>query len=289
MIKIACKKRLNGAGGEFTLDADFCFKKGEFVALYGASGAGKSTILRLIAGFETPEEGRISAGERVFFDSDAGVNLAAQRRNVGFLFQDYALFENMNVLENLLFAAKDRALAAKLLEICELGGLEKASISRLSGGQKQRVALARALMRRPEILLLDEPLSALDNSMRGKLQEHLAALHAEFGISAIIVSHDVSEIYRLAARVFEIEGGKIAREGMPDEIFLQRAGSQKLAFNGKILSIKRADAAYVALAQVGHQLCEVVLSAAEARGLGEGSEVVVSAKAFNMTLKKREK
>ena len=99
----------------------------------------------------------------------------------------------------------------------------------------------------------------------------------------------MSEIYRLAARVFEIEGGKIAREGMPDEIFLQRAGSQKLAFNGKILSIKRADAAYVALAQVGHQLCEVVLSAAEARGLGEGSEVVVSAKAFNMTLKKREK
>jgi len=116
---------------------------------------------------------------------DEKTNLAPQKRNIGFLFQDYALFENMNVFKNLLFANNDENLANKLLEICELKSLKNAKIGELSGGQKQRVALARAVMRKPEILLLDEPLSALDNAMREKLQDYLLALHDEFKMSVI--------------------------------------------------------------------------------------------------------
>ena len=150
------------------LEAELAFESGEFVALYGASGGGKTTILRLIAGFEAPQSGVIKVGDKIFFDENT--NLAPQKRNIGFLFQDYALFENMNIFKNLLFANNDENLANKLLEICELKSLKNAKIGELSGGQKQRVALARAVMRKPEILLLDEPLSALDNAMREKLQ-----------------------------------------------------------------------------------------------------------------------
>ncbi|MFC2491517.1 MAG: sulfate/molybdate ABC transporter ATP-binding protein [Campylobacter curvus] len=286
MIEISCKKELSGAGGRFVLDANLQINRGEFVALYGKSGGGKTTILRLLAGFETPDSGCIKVGERVFFDKN--VNLPAQKRNIGFLFQDYALFENMNVLENLLFANKDKPLADKLLAMCELGSLKDARISKLSGGQKQRVALARALMRRPEILLLDEPLSALDNDMRGKLQDYLQALHTEFKMSVVLVSHDVGEIYKLCSKVFVLDGGKVSTAASPAEVFLKQSGSQKFAFNGKILEIKRCDAIFVALVLVGQQLCEIVLSCDEAAGLKAGDIVTVSAKAFNVNLQKIE-
>ncbi|MBE2984053.1 ATP-binding cassette domain-containing protein [Campylobacter sp. RM9344] len=284
MIEISCKKELNGANGKFLLDVNLNIQKGEFVALYGKSGSGKTTILRMLAGFETPDSGFIKVGGRTFFDGD--INLAAQKRNIGFLFQDYALFDNMNVVKNLLFAKNDHALASKLLEICELKGLENASISSLSGGQKQRVALARAVMREPEILLLDEPLSALDNDMRVKLQDYLLKFHEEFGMSVVLVSHDVGEIYKLCSKVFVLEKGKIISSGSSAEIFLRQSGSQKFAFSGKVLDIKRQDAIFVVLVLVAGQLCEVVLSDAEALNLKVADEVIVSAKAFGINLKK---
>ncbi|MBR8465401.1 ATP-binding cassette domain-containing protein [Campylobacter sp. faydin G-140] len=284
MIEISCKKRLNGASGEFLLNANLSIKQGEFVALYGRSGSGKTTILRLLAGFETPDSGVIKVGESVFFDER--INLAPQMRNIGFLFQDYALFDNMNVEQNLLFANKNHALADKLLSMCELKSLKNASIQKLSGGQKQRVALARALMRKPKILALDEPLSALDNDMREKLQEFLLTLHAEFGMSVILVSHDVGEIYKLCSKVFVLENGYTSEPLSPKELFLRQSGSQKFAFNAKVLDIKRCDAIYVALVLVGQQLCEVVLSHSEADGIIKGDNVVLSAKAFGLNLTK---
>ncbi|MBR8462261.1 ATP-binding cassette domain-containing protein [Campylobacter sp. faydin G-105] len=284
MIEISCKKWLNGASGEFLLNANLSIKQGEFVALYGRSGSGKTTILRLLAGFETPDSGVIKVGESVFFDER--INLAPQMRNIGFLFQDYALFDNMNVEQNLLFANKNHALADKLLSMCELKSLKNASIQKLSGGQKQRVALARALMRKPKILALDEPLSALDNDMREKLQEFLLTLHAEFGMSVILVSHDVGEIYKLCSKVFVLENGYTSEPLSPKELFLRQSGSQKFAFNAKVLDIKRCDAIYVALVLVGQQLCEVVLSHSEADGIIKGDNVVLSAKAFGLNLTK---
>lgn len=284
MIEISCKKELNGGDGKFMLEADISFKNGDFVALYGASGGGKTTILRLIAGFETPQSGFIKVGDKIFFDDK--INLAPQKRNIGFLFQDYALFENMNVFKNLLFAKDDISLANKLLDICGLTSLKNAKISTLSGGQKQRVALARAVMRRPEILLLDEPLSALDNAMREKLQNYLLALHDEFKMSIVLVSHDIAEIYKLCNKVFVLENGKISRSGSASEIFLKSAGSQKFAFNAKILEIKKRDAIYVANVLINRQICEVVLSSSEAMNLKAGDMVVVSTKAFSVNLEK---
>ncbi|WP_103599878.1 sulfate/molybdate ABC transporter ATP-binding protein [Campylobacter concisus] len=284
MIEISCKKELNGGGGKFLLEVDLSFESGDFVALYGASGGGKTTILRLIAGFEAPQSGFIKVGDKIFFDEKT--NLAPQKRNIGFLFQDYALFENMNVFKNLLFAKNDLALANKLLDICGLTSLKNAKISTLSGGQKQRVALARAVMRKPEILLLDEPLSALDNAMREKLQDYLLALHDEFKMSIILVSHDIAEIYKLCNKVFVLENGKISRSGSASEIFLKSAGSQKFAFNAKILEIKKRDAIYVANVLINRQICEVVLSSSEAMNLKAGDMVVVSTKAFSVNLEK---
>ena len=273
MIEISCKKELNGGGGKFLLEADLSFENGDFVALYGASGGGKTTILRLIAGFEAPQSGFIRVGDKIFFDEKT--NLAPQKRNIGFLFQDYALFEN-----------NDLALANKLLDICGLTSLKNAKISTLSGGQKQRVALARAVMRKPEILLLDEPLSALDNAMREKLQDYLLALHDEFKMSIILVSHDIAEIYKLCNKVFVLENGKISRSGSASEIFLKSAGSQKFAFNAKILEIKKRDAIFVANVLINRQICEVVLSSNEAMNLKAGDMVVVSTKAFSVNLEK---
>ena len=284
MIEISCKKELNGGDGKFMLETDLSFESGDFVALYGASGGGKTTILRLIAGFEAPQSGFIKVGDKIFFDDK--INLAPQKRNIGFLFQDYALFENMNVFKNLLFAKDDVNLANKLLDICGLTSLKNAKISTLSGGQKQRVALARAVMRRPEILLLDEPLSALDNAMREKLQNYLLALHDEFKMSIVLVSHDITEIYKLCNKVFVLENGKISRSGTASEIFLKTAGSQKIAFNAKILEIKKCDAIFVANVLINRQICEVVLSNNEAMNLKAGDMVVVSTKAFSVNLEK---
>ena len=284
MIELNCKKSLNGADGKFELDVNLNVKKGEFIALYGKSGSGKTTLLRLIAGFETPDSGAIKAGGKTLFE---GKNFASpQSRNIGFLFQDYALFPNMNVMKNLLFANNDLNLAHKLLDLVEMSSLENAAISQLSGGQKQRAALARALMRKPEILLLDEPLSALDNAMREKLQDYLAKIHAEFNMTTVLVSHDVAEIYKLASKVFVLENGKIAHVGSPSEIFLRHSGSQKFSLPAKILEISKRDAIYVAVVLVGQQLCEVALSAAEAANLRSDDEAVLSAKAFGLNLQK---
>lgn len=284
MIDIGVKKWLNGADGRFLLDVNLNIKKGEFVCIYGKSGSGKTTILRMLAGFETPDSGKIVVDDEIFFDYK--FSLAPQKRNIGFLFQDYALFENMSVVKNLLFAKNDKNLAYKFLDIMDLLKLKDSDISNLSGGQKQRVALARALMREPNILLLDEPLSALDTSMRQKLQDYLLRIHNELNITSVIVSHDVAEIYRLCSKVFVLQNGLISDIKTPKELFLKHSGSQKLAFNAKILEIKQSDGVYVALVLVANQLCKVVLSTKEAFGLVAGDDVVLSTKAFGLTIKK---
>lgn len=284
MIKMDIKKRLNGSNGEFMLNVNLQINKGEFVCLYGKSGSGKTTILRLLAGFETPDSGEIYANGVKFYSNSK--SLPPQNRNIGYLFQDYALFDNMSVYENLLYAKSDTKKADELLNKMDLVSLKNAKTQKLSGGQKQRVALARALMRDPEILLLDEPLSALDIKTRENLQEYLAKIHAKRNISVILVSHDVAEIYRLCERVYVINDGKIQSALTPKELFLKQIGSQKLAFNAKILELNESDSVSVATVLVANQICKVVLSQIEADELSVGDDVVLSAKAFGMSLKK---
>jgi len=252
--------------------------EGDFVALSGKSGSGKTTLLRVLAGLEEAD-GNIEVGEKIWLNKK--INLAPQKREIGFVFQDYALFSNMSVLQNLLYVNNDLNLAEHLLDITEMTSLKNRLPSTLSGGQKQRVALCRAMMSKPKLLLMDEPLSALDAQMRTKLQSEILTLHKEFKTTTIMVSHDPSEIYKLCSRVIVLEDGGILNDGNPKDILLRTSGSQKFSFSGEILEIKSVDAIYIAIIAIGQQLVEVVLSDNEAQDLKVSQIIEVSTKAFN--------
>ncbi len=277
MIKIDITKKLHGASGEMDLSLNLSIKENEFVALSGKSGSGKTTLLRILAGLEE-SDGIIEVDGEVWQNSKR--SLPPQKRRIGFVFQDYALFPNMSVLENLLYVVKDRNLAERLLEITELTELRGRLPNTLSGGQKQRVSLCRAMMNRPKLLLMDEPLSALDSEMRTKLQSEIKVLHKEFGTTTIMVSHDASEIYRLASRVVVLDLGKVINDGTPKDVLLKTSGSQKFSFEGELLDIIQVDVIYIAIISIAQQLVEVVVSSEESKQLKIGQKVSVSTKAF---------
>ena len=283
MIDININKRLHGSNGNMDLNVKLNIKKGDFIALSGLSGSGKSTFLRILAGLESAN-GRISVDNKTWLDENN--NLSVQKRNIGFVFQDYALFENMNVEQNLLYVNKNKNLSKKLLDITELTKLSKRLPNTLSGGQKQRVSLCRAMMNNPDILLMDEPLSALDPKMRLKLQNEILTLHKEFKTTTIMVSHEPSEIYRLANRVLVMNQGKIINDGNPTEVLLKTSGSQKFSFEGEILDIVKTDVIYIAIISIGQQLVEVVLCEDEAKNFKVGEKIRVGTKAFAPTLMK---
>jgi len=218
MIQIDIHKRLHGAHGDMDLDVSLEIQKGEFIALMGESGSGKTTLLRVLAGLENAE-GDISVEDVLWLGDQK--TLPPQQREIGFIFQDYALFEHMNVEENLLFVNQDRSLAQRLLEMTELSRLSQRNVKGLSGGQKQRVSLCRAMMKQPKLLLMDEPLSALDPAMRTKLQDEILKLHKTFGITTIMVSHDTDASYQLADRIWVLDHGKIIADGRPEEILVK--------------------------------------------------------------------
>jgi len=277
MIKIDINKTLHGSDGEMELDVDIEIQEGDFIALAGQSGSGKTTLLRILAGLEDAK-GEINISDAVWLNDK--MHLPPQKREIGFVFQDYALFPNMSVEENLLFVNKDKELAEHLLGITELSELKERRPNSLSGGQKQRVSLCRALMNRPKLLLMDEPLSALDPVMRTKLQNEILALHKEFGTTTIMVSHDPSEIYRLSSRVLVLSNGKIINDGSSKDVLLKTTGSQKFSFEGELLDIIKVDVIYIAIVAIGQQLVEVVITQNEAQNLEIGSVVNVSTKAF---------
>ena len=281
MIKIDVSKKLHGSNGEMNLNVNLEIKQGEFLALAGLSGSGKTTLLRILAGLE-------SANGTINIDNNLWLNdkfcLPSQKREIGFVFQDYALFPNFSVLDNLLYVNKDKELANYLLKMTELEELKNRFPQTLSGGQKQRVSLCRALMNRPKILLMDEPLSALDSEMRTKLQNEILTLHKEFNTTTIMVSHDPSEIYRLANRIVVLNYGQIINDGSPKEILLKTKGSQKFSFEGELLDIIKVDVIHVAIVAIGQQLVEVVVGKDEIESLKIGQKVSLSTKAFNPTI-----
>lgn len=281
MIDININKKLYGQNGTMNLKIKLNIKENNFIALTGKSGSGKTTLLRILAGLEKCD-GKILVNKELWNDNKKF--LIPQKRKIGFVFQNYALFENMNLLENLLYVQKNIKLANKLLDITELSQMKNRSIQSLSGGQKQRVSLCRALMNNPKILLLDEPLSALDTYMRNKLQDEILTLHNEFNLTTIMVSHDVSEIYKLSNRVILLENGKIIKDGNAKDVLLQTQGSAKFSFEGKLLEIKKIDVIFIALIAIGQQIVEVVLSNDEAKNLSIGQKVRVSTKAFSPTI-----
>jgi molybdate transport system ATP-binding protein len=288
MIKVDIAKKLHGASGKIEFRLVHEFKTGEFWTIFGESGIGKTTLLRMIAGLETPDSGVIEADNEIWFDSSKKINLPPQKRKVGFVFQNYALFENMSVLENLTFAQhqKDEAKAMQILEKMGIAQLKSRRPSTLSGGQRQRVALARGVAQEPKVLLLDEPLSALDAIMRAKLQDELRQTHEDFGLTTLMVSHDRSEVFRLSDYALWLKDGQIYKAGTPKEIFLPTHSSSKFSFTGEILHLEKRDIIVVAVVGIGQNIVEVVLDEAEAREFAVGCTVAVSSKAFNPIIKK---
>jgi molybdate transport system ATP-binding protein len=240
MLDLSFKKSLHSVDGNIVLEAAVTMEAGTTVALYGGSGAGKTTVLRIVAGLERPEEGFVRWKNETWFDSQTGIFVKPQRRAAALVFQNYALFPNMSVRENLQFAQgrdnKDSQLINELLNLSQLEGLENRMPEKLSGGQQQRVALARALARRPDILLLDEPLSAVDNDLRIELQSQLKTMQHRFGLTMVLVSHDLSEIFGLANRVLILEKGEVIRSGAPDEVFSLQGISEKFRVPCKVVS-----------------------------------------------------
>ncbi|MEV9476139.1 ABC transporter ATP-binding protein [Aliarcobacter butzleri] len=277
MIEIKINKPLHGSNGTMNLDIDLNINKGEFVALSGLSGSGKTTLLRILAGLENAT-GTLKIDNEYWLNEKYSKD--SQKRDIGFVFQDYALFPNFTVLQNLLYVKKDKELAKHLLDMTDMYELKDRYSNSLSGGQKQRVSLCRALMNKPKLLLMDEPLSALDPQMRTKLQNEILTLHKEFNTTTIMVSHDPSEMYRLASRVLVLDYGKIVNDGLPKDILLKTKGSQKFSFEGELLDIVKVDVIYVAIISIGQQLVEIVLTKEESKTLKIGQKVNVSTKAF---------
>ena len=284
MIRLSLRKRLHSSRGDMELAVDLELAEGGFAALYGSSGAGKTTLLRMLAGLAQPDSGRIEVAGETWYDSAAGINLPPQRRRAGLVFQDYALFPNMTVRQNLEYAlqgSRSQPRVAEILEMTHLTALAARRPDTLSGGQKQRVALARALVSEPRILLLDEPLSALDHDLRGKLQKEIADLQKRFRIATLLVSHDLGEIFRLSQWVLCLEDGRIARQGPPSEVFGGSRLSNKIQLTGIVLEIQAADVVLVLSILIGNEVVRVTSLPQDAEGIRVGDKVFIAAKAFN--------
>lgn len=283
MIEIKLKKKLFS----FELNVDLNIKDNNFVSIFGPSGAGKTTILRLIAGLDKPDWGYICVDNEVWFSSKDNIDLPVRLRKIGFVFQDYALFENMSVGKNIEFALgseKDLNIVDELLELVHLREYKNQKISLLSGGQKQRLALVRALARKPKLLLLDEPMSALDLSLRVNLQDELVLLQKKFNTTSILVSHDIAEVVKLSDYVFFINNGKITKHGDPQTIFDIDANNVNIF--GTVIDKKPSDLLGILKVLIGSSIIHLPVSKEQFSQLSIGDKIAITTKAFNFSLKK---
>ena len=227
-------------GTKALLPTELSVGKGEIVSLLGPSGCGKTTLLRIIAGLETPD-----TGSDIWFDDDNVTALPVERRKVGMVFQSYALFPNMSVRKNIGYGLKMQKLpkseidarVTEVLNMCQLQPFANRAVTALSGGQRQRVALARAIAPRPRLLLLDEPLSALDASLREALRDELAVLLREFDITAIFVTHDQDEAMAIADRVAVMSHGRVVQSGSPEDLYRNPISSFVAGFVGNAMKL----------------------------------------------------
>ena len=234
----------------FVASAELSVPAGETLALVGPSGAGKTTTLRVVAGLLRPQSGSVTLGERVLLDTERGVDVASEHRRVGYLFQEYALFPHMDVRANVRFGARDRMRVDDLLGRFHIGHLARARVRELSGGERQRVALARALARDPAVLLLDEPLSALDAHTRAGVRAELRQLLHDLDLPTLLVTHDFEDAATLADRVGVISEGRILQLGTPEELVSLPSDPFVATFTGAMLLAGRAVGSHDGLTEV---------------------------------------
>ncbi len=289
MIELDIKKKLHHPKGEMNLEVQFTLEAQEWLTVYGKSGAGKTTLLKLLAGLINPDEGKIIVNQEVWFDSIQKINLLPQQRNVGLVFQDYALFPNMTVKQNIVYAlskgSKETELGS-IIEAFDLKGLLDRKPEYLSGGQKQRVALARTLVQKPKILMLDEPLSALDYDMRMELQDYILKAHQQYDLTTVMISHDASEIIKLSDHVLELKHGVVMQFKAVDHFFQSTNLSGKFKFTGEIVSIISQDFLNIVMVLVGKDVVKVVVDKDEMMQYTVGDRVIIASKAFNPIIQK---
>ncbi len=280
-------------------DAEFRLEPGTFFTLLGPSGCGKTTTLRCIAGLEKPDSGIVRLGDRILFDGAAGMSVPMNRRDIGMVFQSYAIWPHMTVFENVAFplqvskdvrygAADIAARVQKALETVNLGGYGNRPATRLSGGEQQRVALARAIVREPQLLLLDEPLSNLDAHLREEMRVELKRLQRQTGITTVYVTHDQAEALSMSDRIAVIEKGRIVQMDTPEGIYYRPktrfvagfVGVTNMA-RGTAEAAASAGAAVAVRIETGEQIfCQAVGS------IGASASVAVSIRPESVRLEK---
>jgi molybdate transport system ATP-binding protein len=237
---MALRARFSHPLRSFVAAAELDVENGETLALVGPSGAGKTTTLRVVAGLLRPQSGVVELDDRVLLDTERRVNVPPEERRVGYLFQEYALFPHLDVQANVRFGARDHTRVDELLRRFHIAHLAHARVPDLSGGERQRVALARALARDPAVLLLDEPLSALDAHTRASVRAELRELLHSLALPTLLVTHDYEDAATLADRVGVISEGRILQLGTPDELVSVPADPFVATFTGALLLAGRA-------------------------------------------------
>lgn len=283
ILELEIKQQLNGAQGPLQLDLNVTLLSGQSLAVFGASGAGKTTLLRMLAGLMSPSCGRIVFDGEVWFDSSRRICVPSHQRSIGMVFQNYALFPHLNVRENIAFAVdgREKKWIDHLLELSDLVSLQSQSVLQLSGGQKQRVALARALARKPKLLLLDEPMSALDQHIRAQMQNHLMMMQRQYAMTTILVSHDHAEVFKIADQVIYLQNGRVLRTGTPQQVFLNHSAGSKLTVQAQVLAIRREEIVNVLSLLIGQDIVEIIASDDDAKWLKVGDRIAIATKAFS--------
>jgi molybdate transport system ATP-binding protein len=284
MLQVNVEKKYNNAFGEFSLSVDIEVNKGVVSCFFGPSGAGKSTALKLITGIIKPDNGEIKLDNNIWFNDKKRINIPIQKRKIGYIFQEESLFPNMTVFQNVKFGSKDNKFVEEIIAEFNLQSLLQRYPHELSGGQRQRVVLARTLAYQPELLLMDEPFSALDYHSKEEIMNYIAFIKNKYHLTIIIISHDLKEVLKIADYLYQFKEGKIIKEGKPVDIFTHNKLSGKLQLYGEIVNIEKKDIIYIVTVYENNTLHKIVVSGNNINNYNVGDKVVIASKAFSPML-----